>query len=137
MASPALSGPRSFSSQLPSKSRHAHDILCAIVNIGQHFDRLQVQLYQKLPLPPTVTRSALQSNPSAGNEEGNTMQGRRTERPTQNQVMAVFKRSALSFNLPRSATHEDLAGRLAHLSETHSAALTSVSIRVSTQMRAD
>jgi hypothetical protein len=34
MVSPALSGPRSFSSQLPSKSRHAHDILCAIVNIG-------------------------------------------------------------------------------------------------------
>jgi hypothetical protein len=56
------------------------------------------------------------------------MQGRRTERPTQNQVMAVFERNALSFNLPRSATLEDLAGRLAHLSARHGRALTSVSV---------
>ena len=48
------------------------------------------------------------------------MQGRRTERPTQNQVMAVVEGNALSFNVPRSTTLEDLAGRLAHLSETHS-----------------
>jgi hypothetical protein len=65
------------------------------------------------------------------------MQGRRTERPTRNQVMAVFERNALSFNLPRSATLEDLAGRLAYLSEPHSGALTSVSVRVNAQMRAD
>jgi hypothetical protein len=65
------------------------------------------------------------------------MQGRRIERPTRNQVMAVFERNALSFNLPRSATLEDLAGRLAHLSEPHSGALTSVSVRVSPQMRTD
>lgn len=65
------------------------------------------------------------------------MQGRRTERPTQNQVMAVFERNALSFNLPQSATLEDLAGRLAHLSEPQSGALTSVSVRVSARMRAD
>jgi hypothetical protein len=52
-------------------------------------------------------------------------------------VMAVFERNALSFNLPRSATLEDLAGRLAHLSARHGRALTSVSVRVSAQMRAD
>jgi hypothetical protein len=65
------------------------------------------------------------------------MQDLRTERPTQNQVMAVFAPNAFSFNLPRSATVGDLAGRLAHLSERHSGALTSVSVRVSAQMRAD
>ena len=81
--------------------------------------------------------SALQLNLSAGNEEGNTMQHLRTERPTQNQVMAVFVPNALSFDLPRSATLGDLAGRLAHLSERHSGALTSVSVRVSSRMRAD
>ena len=64
------------------------------------------------------------------------MQGRRIERPTQNQVMAVVEGNALSFNVPRSTTLEDLAGRLAHLSETHSGALTSVSVRVSAQRRA-
>ena len=56
------------------------------------------------------------------------MQGRRTERPTQNQVMAVFERNVLAFDLPRSATLEDLAGRLAHLSEPQSGALTSVAL---------
>ena len=65
------------------------------------------------------------------------MQGRRTERLTQNRVMAVFERNALSFNLPRSATLEDLAGRLALLSARRGRALTSVSVRVSAQMRAD
>jgi hypothetical protein len=65
------------------------------------------------------------------------MQGRRTERPTQNQVMAVFERNALSFNLPRSATLEDLAGRLAHLSARHGRAPTSLSVRVSAQRRAN
>ncbi|MEJ2121629.1 MAG: hypothetical protein P8Z76_13160 [Alphaproteobacteria bacterium] len=65
------------------------------------------------------------------------MQGRRIERPTQNQVMAVVEGNALSFNVPRSAILEDLAGGLAHLSETHSGALTSVSVKVSAQMRTD
>jgi len=65
------------------------------------------------------------------------MQGRRTDRPMQNQVMTVFERNALSFDLPRSATVGDLAGRLAHLSKRRSTALASVSVRVSTQMRAD
>lgn len=65
------------------------------------------------------------------------MQDLRTERPTQNQVMAVFALNPLSFDLPRSATLEDLAGRLAHLSKRHGRALTSVSVRVSAQMRAD
>jgi hypothetical protein len=65
------------------------------------------------------------------------MQGRRTERLTQNRVMAVFERNALSFNLPRFATLEDLAGRLAHLSQRHGRALTSVSVRMSSRMRAD
>jgi len=107
------------------------------VNIGQHFDRLQVYPYQKISLPTTMARPALQSDASAGNEERNTMQRRRTKRPTQNQVMAVVERNALSFNVPRSATREDLAGRLAHLSGTHSGALTSVSVRVRAQMRTD
>ena len=65
------------------------------------------------------------------------MQRLRTERPMQNQVMAVFESNALSFDLPRSATLGDLAGRLAHLSKRHGRALTSVSVRVSSRMRAD
>jgi hypothetical protein len=122
---------------MPPESGHADDILCAIVNIGWHFDRLQVQPYQKISLPPAMARSALQSDLSARNEEGNSMQRLHTERPTQNQVMAVFEPNVLSFNVPRSATLEDLAGRLAHLSKRQSGALTSVSVRVSSQMRAD
>ena len=65
------------------------------------------------------------------------MQRLRTEHPMQNQVMAVFAPNALSFELPLSATLKDLAGRLAHLSEPHSGALTSVSVRVTSRMRAD
>jgi hypothetical protein len=84
-----------------------------------------------------MARFALQSNSSAGNEERNTMQDLRTERPTQNQVLAVFAPDAFSFNLPRSATLEDLAGRLAHLRKRHGGPLTSVSVRVSAQIRAD
>jgi hypothetical protein len=59
------------------------------------------------------------------------------ERSTQNQVMAVFEANALSFELPLSATLEDLAGRLAHLSERHGEALTGVRVRVSSPLRAD
>ena len=49
---------------------------------------------------------------------------------TQNRVMAVFESSAAVFELPRAATLEDLAGRLAHLSEGHDGALISVDVRV-------
>ena len=65
------------------------------------------------------------------------MQRLRSERPTRNQVMAVFGPNPLSFELPRSATLEDLAGRLARLSDRYGGALTSVSVRVSPQVRAD
>jgi hypothetical protein len=44
--------------------------------------------------------------------------------------MAVFESSAAVFELPRAATLEDLAGRLAHLSEGHDGALVSVDVRV-------
>jgi hypothetical protein len=51
--------------------------------------------------------------------------------PTQNRVMAMFESSAAVFELPRAATLEDLAGRLARLSERHDGALISVDVRVS------
>ncbi len=60
-----------------------------------------------------------------------------TERPMQNRVMAVFEANALSFELPLSATLEDLAGRLAQLCERHGEALTGVSLRMSSPPRAD
>jgi hypothetical protein len=65
------------------------------------------------------------------------MQRLRTERPTQNQVIAVFEPNVLSFELPRSATLEDLAGRLAQFGERHGEGLTSVSVRVGSPIRAD
>jgi hypothetical protein len=68
-----------------------------------------------IPFPPTMAGSALPSNRSAGNEEGNTMQDLRTKRLTQTQVIIVFECNALSYDLPRSATPEDLADRLANL----------------------
>jgi hypothetical protein len=58
------------------------------------------------------------------------MQRFRTDRPTHNHVMAMFETSALAFELPQAATLEDLAARLAHLSERHGAALVSVEVRV-------
>jgi hypothetical protein len=45
--------------------------------------------------------------------------------------MAVFEASALSFELPRAATLEDLADRLAFLGERHGGALLRVDVRVS------
>ena len=65
------------------------------------------------------------------------MQQLHTERPTQNQVMAVFEANAFSFELPLFATLEDLAGRLAYLGKRHGEALTSVSIRMHTPLSAD
>jgi hypothetical protein len=122
-----------------SKHRHrpfmpADSIVCAILNCGWYFDRLHIQPYQKIPLPLTVASSASQSSLSAGIdwiEEENFMQRLRIERPTQNHVMAVFEASALSFELPRAATLEDLAGRLAFLGERHAGALLRVDVRVS------
>jgi hypothetical protein len=49
----------------------------------------------------------------------------------QNRVMAVFESSAAIFELPRAATFEDLASRLAYLGERHDGALASVDVRVS------
>ena len=52
------------------------------------------------------------------------------DRPTHNHVMAIFETSALAFELPQAAALEDLAARLAHLSERHGEALVSVEVRV-------
>jgi hypothetical protein len=81
-----------------------------------------------------VASSALQSSLSAWSDEaekGNTVQNPHIEHPTQNRVTAMFESSAAVFELPRGATLEDLAGRLAHLSERHDGALISVDVRVS------
>lgn len=58
------------------------------------------------------------------------MQNPHHNHATQNRVMAVFECGASVFELPRAATLEDLAGRLAHLSERHDGALVSVDVRV-------
>ena len=58
------------------------------------------------------------------------MENPHTGHATQNRVMAVFESSAAVFELPRAATLEDLAGRLAHLSAGHDGALVSVDVRV-------
>jgi hypothetical protein len=78
----------------------------------------------------STSQSSLSARIDAA-EKGNTMQNPHIEHPTQNRVMAVFESSAAVFELPRAATLEDLAGRLAHLSERHDGALISVNVRVS------
>ncbi len=65
-----------------------------------------------------------------GTEKGDTVQNHHIDHAMQNRVMAVFESSAAIFELPRAATLEDLAGRLAHLSERHDGALMSVDVRV-------
>jgi hypothetical protein len=65
-----------------------------------------------------------------GTEKGNTVQNTYIDHATQNRVMALFDSSAVVFELPQAATLEDLAGRLAHLSEGHDGALISVDVRV-------
>ena len=65
-----------------------------------------------------------------GTGKENTVQHPHIGYPTQNRVMAMFESSAAVFELPRAATLEDLAGRLAHLSERHDGALISVDVRV-------
>jgi hypothetical protein len=73
-----------------------------------------------------------------GAEKGNTVQNLHTGHAMQNRVMAVFESSAAVFELPRTATFAELAGRLAHLSEGHDGALMSVDVRVSSRYaRAD
>jgi hypothetical protein len=57
------------------------------------------------------------------------MQRLPAERLAQNQVLAVFEASALSFKLPRTATFEDLARRLAYLAGRREGALVSVDVR--------
>jgi hypothetical protein len=64
------------------------------------------------------------------------MRNLHAESPMQNQVMAVFEANAVSFELPLSATLEDLAGRLAHLSNRNGETLTGVSVRVSSVLEA-
>ena len=59
------------------------------------------------------------------------MQNAHIEHPIQNRVMAMFESSAAVFELPRTATLETLADRLARLSERHDGALISVDVRVS------
>jgi len=68
-----------------------------------------------------------------GAEKGNTVQNLHTGHATQNRVMAVFESSSALFELPRTATFAELAGRLAHLSEGHDGALISVDVRVSSR----
>jgi hypothetical protein len=65
-----------------------------------------------------------------GTEKGNTVQNPHIDHAPQTRVMAVFESSAAVFELPQAATLEDLAGRLAHLSEGHDGALMSVDVRV-------
>jgi hypothetical protein len=47
------------------------------------------------------------------------MQSTHREEMPANRVMALFADSALSFNLSKGATFEDLADRLDHLSDRH------------------
>jgi hypothetical protein len=58
------------------------------------------------------------------------VQNHHIDHAAQNRVMAVFASSAAVFDLPPAATFEELAGRLAHLSEGHDGALISVDVRV-------
>jgi len=65
-----------------------------------------------------------------GTGRGNTVQYRHIQHPTQNRVIVMFESSAAVFERPRAATLEDLAGRLAHLSERHDEALMRGDVRL-------
>jgi len=65
-----------------------------------------------------------------GTEKENIVHDLHIDHAMQNRVMAVFESSAAVFELPPAATLEDLAGRLAHLSEGHDGTLISVDVRV-------
>ena len=79
---------------------------------------------------PSQSQASIRSSRPKGTAVENAMQRLRTERPMQNHVRAVFEASALSFELPPAATLEDLAGRLARLSERYDGALIRVDVRV-------
>ena len=66
----------------------------------------------------------------SGTEKENIVDSLHIDHAMQNRVMAVFESSAAVFELPQAATLEDLAGRLAHLSEGHDGTLISVDVRV-------
>jgi hypothetical protein len=66
----------------------------------------------------------------SGTEKENIVHNVHIDHAMQNRVMAVFESSAAVFELPQAATLEDLAGRLAHLSEGHDGTLISVDVRV-------
>ena len=66
----------------------------------------------------------------SGTEKGNIVHNIHVGYAMQNRVMAVFESSAAVFELPQAATLEDLAGRLAHLSEGHDGTLISVDVGV-------
>jgi hypothetical protein len=66
----------------------------------------------------------------SGTEKENIVHNVHVDHAMQNRVMAVFESSAAVFELPQAATLEDLAGRLAHLSEGHDGTLISVDVRV-------
>jgi len=51
-------------------------------------------------------------------------------RPPQHRVIAEFEGSALSFPLPREATFEDLAARLAALGRSHRGAPLSIAVTI-------
>ena len=57
------------------------------------------------------------------------MQYVRSIHPPQHRVIAEFEDSSLSFPLPRGATFEDLADRLASLGQSHRGAPISVEVR--------
>lgn len=63
-------------------------------------------------------------------QKGHVVQYPHIDHANRNRVLAVFECSAAVFDLPRAATLGELAGRLAHLSERHDGALTSVDIRL-------
>ena len=66
----------------------------------------------------------------SGTEKGNVVHDVHIDHAMQNRVRVVFESSAAVFELLQAATLEDLAGRLAHLSEGHDGTLISVDVRV-------
>jgi len=63
-------------------------------------------------------------------ERKNPMRQLHVEAEPRNRVTAVFEANALSFELPPTATLEDLTARLADLGDGHDGSLISVNVRV-------
>jgi hypothetical protein len=82
-------------------------------------------LWRRVPL-----RRREFSAETGGTQKENIVHNLHIDHAMQNRVMAVFESSAAVFELPQAATLEDLAGRLAHLSEGHDGTLISVDVRV-------